>query len=60
MKIFDTVRLNSLEQPATSKISLDLDQIGTFDYTNGEDLVHSGKTELRAMILDEVSQFKKQ
>lgn len=58
LRVFDAVRLKSLEQIAHEKISLDVDQAGTFDYTTGEDLVNVGKSELRKMILDEVSRFK--
>lgn len=59
LKIFDDIRCKNLEQSAKKQIVLDLDQTGSFDYDTGEDKLYKNKMNLRLVILNEVTAFKK-
>lgn len=50
-KIFDPIRVPELEQPAPFKIKLNVDEPGSFDYDNNEDLAYRSEREYRDQIL---------
>ena len=57
-KIFDQVRCKNLENPAKKKISIDVDNDGSFDYDSGIDMLSENSTYLRDKIINEVYLFE--
>lgn len=57
-RIFDSVRCQTLENPAKKQILVDIDNDGSFDYDTGIDLLSQKSNYLRDKIINEVRLFE--